>query len=236
MQSQCVIGSETGPLHLAALIQKKIVSISPTKYTMSFRWGPFNTDHVVIKKPQECPLTCHTYRRVCTQDYCVDSIQVSDVMQATEFILNHNHFPKHHLYYWFKTNATIAIHIEDCDPITLECLDTISTLLQEGDIQWFICTSSKSVYMHLSSLYPNIMYAIRFNLVAWIKAFSHSNVTVWHSLGYLPAIWRVLLQKMIAFNIDKEPVYIRTQKRFESLSKLLDMYISTARRLSKAYK
>ena len=81
-----IIGAETGPIHLAAALSRPIVSISPTKFIESFRWGPLTAPHVIVCESQHCDLVCHTYQKQCLENNCLDAILVENVFQAVQSV------------------------------------------------------------------------------------------------------------------------------------------------------
>ena len=59
--AELVIGTDTGPTHMAAAFSRPVVSISPTKYVKPLRWGPFQSPHAIVGKPQNCSLVCNPH-------------------------------------------------------------------------------------------------------------------------------------------------------------------------------
>ena len=229
-----MIGAETGPLHIAALCKRPIISISPTKYTSSFRWGPFNTNHVVIKMNDSCPLVCHTYKTDCQKDYCVNSITSSHVFKAFQFLMTQKTFPQNSLYYWIKTNAVIALHVDNIlkEDNFKEALNNIIMLFNQESIKFKITTTNKTVYEELLLTYKNIFYACKWNIIKWVHVFSVTNITIWHSLSNMKLWWVNVVKKLIALNIDKEPVYVHGNSHTNSIKDLLEYYIQESQKLS----
>jgi len=230
------IGAETGPLHMAAIAQCPVISISPTKYTSSFRWGPLTTNHVIIKDNNNCNLVCNTYKQQCTKDYCIDTIVVTDVFKAVQFLLTQTSFPQNRLYYWFKTNATVALHIEHLSKQVESNLESISTLLIQNNINMFVSTTSPETKAYLDNKNIANFYRQKLDINSWAVHFAKHNVVVWHALSSQSGRWHWVVQNLISLKIDKQPIFMVNNSIFSSIKDLLDYYISCSQKLSKSAK
>lgn len=229
----CVVGAETGPVHLAALLKRPIVSISPTKYTSSFRWGPYKTPHVILKQPETCALVCHTYRRPCAKNTCIDVLSIDHITRAVSFIVRTPHFPHHDWFYWMKTNGVIALHMTECTHAATTLLQQTISLLESQQVQWRLVTTKKQIKKTLQTQYPSVHYMPAWRLDQWVHYFAVQNITVWHAFESLSGGWLKLIQWGVAWQIDRQPLYIRVQKYIPSIQKLFTLYLAVARRLSK---
>ncbi len=73
------VGNNTGPLHIAAALDKKTVSsMGPTK---PFRWYPLGDNHIVLRKNLQCS-PCS--KGTCESHECLQMIEVEDFMSALE--------------------------------------------------------------------------------------------------------------------------------------------------------
>lgn len=79
------IGVDTGPLHIAAALKIPIVAIFPTKFVKPSEWGPWQTQHVIIRKAITCSQKC--LPRNCPFDDCLKSISADDILAGVENIL-----------------------------------------------------------------------------------------------------------------------------------------------------
>lgn len=76
------ISSDTGPLHLAAALGKKVIGLyGPTD---PVRNGPYGSANFVIRKEMSCS---GCWQRKCSDVRCMDGITVSDVMGKVEACL-----------------------------------------------------------------------------------------------------------------------------------------------------
>lgn len=75
-----VIGTDTGPTHIAAAYKTPVLGISPTKYVKSLRWGPWETPHRIVGKPELCSQICNPH--TCKLTQCLDDISTQDVFDS----------------------------------------------------------------------------------------------------------------------------------------------------------
>lgn len=76
-QMECVISTDTGPMHIAAAVEKPVVALfGPTSPQ---RTGPYGTQHRVVCAAVQCR-PC--FKRSCDSGGCMLEISVSDVMNA----------------------------------------------------------------------------------------------------------------------------------------------------------
>lgn len=79
---ELLIGSDTGPLHLAAALGKRVVGLyGPTDRV---RNGPYGEGHSVVSANRACS---GCWRRECRDLGCMNEIQVSDVMEKVAVCL-----------------------------------------------------------------------------------------------------------------------------------------------------
>ena len=171
--SDCVVGTETGPVHIASALSIPIISISPTKFIKSFRWGPFNTNHVVITKNDKCPLVCNTYKNNCEENFCIQDIHISDVFHSISHILNlKGKFPLNQKQYWFKTIARMAYHVDELDDQVIETLNYIQTMLKHFQCECIITTSNKSIINRLQEIgFSFVFYSASISMLNWVTFF-----------------------------------------------------------------
>ncbi len=231
--AELVIGAETGPLHLAAMFRRPIISISPTKYTRSFRWGPFATNHVVVKKNSQCNLICNTYRNQCDKPYCIDSIKVEEIFQSIEYLLNQHIFPKNRVMYWLKTNASIAIHVTQLEDEMINDLKLLVELLDKAGITNSIVSTNKSLSSTLHEHFNDVSVASIFNIRFWVNMFAIKHLTVWHFNDNSLKIWAMLIKKIVSLRIDVEPLVVISKfKQPNTVKSLLQEYINYSNLLS----
>jgi len=81
-RSQVLVSSDTGPLHIAAALGKRVIGLyGPVD---SHRNGPYGEGNFVIKKDLPCS-PC--WQKKCSSRACMKGIEVSEVMEKVEFLL-----------------------------------------------------------------------------------------------------------------------------------------------------
>lgn len=80
----CVISADTGPMHIAAAVNKPVVALFGP--TAPWRTGPYGQDHHVIRPETDCG-PC--FRRQCADWRCMDQIQPDRVVKVCASILDH---------------------------------------------------------------------------------------------------------------------------------------------------
>ena len=233
-ESQCVIGAETGPTHMATLCKRPVISISPNKYIKPFRWGPFGTNHVVIKNNDSSNVIVSSQEHDSEEAYPLQNIELDHVFTAVKFIIDQEKFPKNQLYYWFKTSATVAILVDDLtdERIMDTTLESIINLLKQENIRWFLCTTKQDIKDKLSIVYDSIFLANPLYITKWVTQFAISDVTVIHALSKPKQLWIQTLKKLIALKLDKEPVLVESKGSFTTIKELLDWYLQATKQLS----
>lgn len=81
-KANLAITTDTGPMHLAAALQKPVVALFGP--TAPWRTGPFGQGHQVIRLGLHCS-PC--YKRQCRQPECMTGIEVEPVLTAIKRIL-----------------------------------------------------------------------------------------------------------------------------------------------------
>lgn len=79
------IGTDTGPLHIAAALSRKIVAIFGTKFVKPSQWGPWKTPHILVRKKIKCNLSCLPAK--CLFDDCLKQIQPQEIINAVDELL-----------------------------------------------------------------------------------------------------------------------------------------------------
>ncbi len=145
-QCQAMIGTDTGPLHLAAGLHVPVLSLSPTKFTKPLRWGPWNTRNRIARNPQDCPLVCHP--QLCQESHCLDAVTPHTVFQTLQDLLTGsqetlNDSKKR----WFRASITVLVWIENSDFIAET--QELTTRLKEEKISFYLGARSPSLCQSL---------------------------------------------------------------------------------------
>ncbi len=106
------IGVDTGPMHLAAALKRSIVALFPSKFVKPTQWGPWHTQHIIIRKKIHCAKKC--LPKDCLLDDCLKEITVKDIVTSVENILQNkaNNTIEEAKKDWFKKSANILTNSE----------------------------------------------------------------------------------------------------------------------------
>ncbi|NQU17551.1 MAG: glycosyltransferase family 9 protein [Candidatus Saganbacteria bacterium] len=80
------IGVDTGPMHIAAALKIPTVAIFPTKFVKPTEWGPWKTQHIIVRKAIKCSKKCLPAK--CLFDDCLKQIQPEDIILAVQDLLD----------------------------------------------------------------------------------------------------------------------------------------------------
>lgn len=79
------IGVDSGPLHIASALKRKIIAIFPSKEVKPSKWGPWQAEHIVLHNPYGCKLTCFVRR--CHFNTCSINIKPEEIYEAAKKLL-----------------------------------------------------------------------------------------------------------------------------------------------------
>jgi ADP-heptose:LPS heptosyltransferase len=84
-QSDLMIANSTGPIHIAAALNKYVIGFYPKIVSCApKRWGPYTNKKIIFSPTIDCN-DCN--RSQCGKLNCMDSIKVDDVFTSTEILL-----------------------------------------------------------------------------------------------------------------------------------------------------
>jgi len=85
-KSDLLIANSTGPIHLAAALDKNVVGFYPKIKECSVeRWGPFTNKRLIFSPTIECN---NCTRKQCEKLNCMSSINIDDVFSGIQKLLN----------------------------------------------------------------------------------------------------------------------------------------------------
>jgi len=173
-----IIGTDTGPTHMAAALSVPVLCVSPTKFVKSLRWGPWNVASTVIGNPKDCTLICNPYR--CREPHCLESISASMVFDAIQSF-NFNERPSTEVLKsgWVVRSMNVGFYCETTaeymalKPILFQCQqEGLTTVVFTKDPK----LQAQNVF-HVASLFSlhalviqrdiNVIYLLRRKTFLW---------------------------------------------------------------------
>jgi ADP-heptose:LPS heptosyltransferase len=204
--SNVVIGTDTGPTHIAAGLKRPVVIISPTKFVKSLRWGPWGTVNEIIGNPGSCPFVCNPYK--CRHTNCLDAIEIRDVCNAIQKLL---HFPvmcENNKKNWFKSSTNLVCLITS--PNSIKNAKNWLDLAKREGINVSCITQSKVIY---GSLLNQRSYSVKkvslLNIFSIVSFLAKKDITMIHVFGsrkYM--VWLSFIRQCVAPFIYCPPIII----------------------------
>jgi ADP-heptose:LPS heptosyltransferase len=79
----CIVTTDTGPMHIAAAVGKPVVALFGP--TAEWRTGPYGDGHQIVTSSEKCR-PC--FKRNCETSACMRSISVDRVMKHVKAVLD----------------------------------------------------------------------------------------------------------------------------------------------------
>jgi ADP-heptose:LPS heptosyltransferase len=150
-------GADSGPAHIAAAFKKPSIIYYNTRIQNSLQWGPWKTQHIILKATHTCNLKCDPI--TCKTMICRLGINQEEITDAITQ-LNQNLFPKDQKAYWLEKELNVLV-IGNIDP-------SLKTQLEKFR-HWEIDKKSKIKDIINSIIDHNINYILCSNTSIKIK-------------------------------------------------------------------
>lgn len=178
--AKLVVGTDTGPTHMAAAFQTPVLCISPTKFVKSLRWGPWMTPNVVVNQHQDCPLVCFPYR--CQRLYCLDALSVDYVFREAQYLLD---IPSRRLSLtkdnWFKASLSVGFYFDSIDLFyDTQWLSMLDALLVAG----IRCVLFVAPTINISDI-PDRYSSFTLVRFRWFRMIYMANQLAIHDIGII---------------------------------------------------
>jgi ADP-heptose:LPS heptosyltransferase len=213
---ECVIGTDTGPTHIAAAYGCRVLSVSPTKFVKAMRWGPWLTNSAIVSKSSGCKEVCFPYK--CRLDDCLVAIQPVDVLNSLVKLLGEgsvcfSKMTETHQFNeggdtfqliqknkmdWFKSSGKILLFITPESEVGV--ITYYLELFETNGIDVKIATRHrlKELSVDSDSIYSKYRHKIqKIGLIQFIRFISKENIIAIHGLN-LNWGWKWFLIKQLA--------------------------------------
>ena len=228
------IGTNTGPMHLAAALGKPTIALFPSKFQKPLQWGPWAVEHVIMRDTSKCPIICEPLS--CQKDDCLITINPLEVFNALMSILgeakSHELSNPRSLFStkvgWFKQTATIMLYVSR-DHDLAKATQTYR-ICQEQGLRVFLAARSKTLALAISQALRLSLRRIEVlslkNSLKWIQLCAQRDVTVIHMNSiYNPSSMK-FLRSMMALQMYVPPlVLVEKTTNPESLGDLSGYYL-----------
>ncbi|MDA1352946.1 MAG: glycosyltransferase family 9 protein [bacterium] len=210
--SKLVIGAQTGPVHLASALGVPVLSVSPTKFIKSFRWGPWKVPHLVLTDTSTCPLFCNTYKTPCSAPFCVDAIGVSAAFDAARKLLE---LPERcpgvlDKVHWFQKSGVVLLHVQRWHDDAGSQAMHFRRILKSVGVRVLVSSYSASVARDASRhLGTSVFCARPWQFRRWVRFLAVNDVTIWHFIGGPAGRFSGALRQLSALKMYVPPVIVQ---------------------------
>ena len=216
-KAQAIIGTDTGPTHIAAALKIPVLTISPTKFVKSLRWGPWETPNLVVGYPQQCRYACNPH--ICTLPDCLDAISIQSVLNA--LIRLTSTVPDNDIttckYEWFRASTNFLFYYQKSDGVIPQYqLDIIKTLGQHN-ISIYIGLDSDSLKPEFKTVFQYIRSFEQLHLSRPYELFKYittRDITHFHLNKNKPGILWQCLRHLAALNMYCPPQYFLISEKY----------------------
>ena len=231
--AKLVVGAQTGPVHLASAFNVPVLSISPTKYIKSFRWGPWKVPHLVVTDTSMCPLYCNTYKSPCDAPFCVEAISISRVFDCARRLLE---IPETcpgvpSKVHWFQESGVVACHVLRWTPEVQAAVQQQVKSLQTAGVRVLLVTTSTRIHNALKRHLGAVMSVCIpwWGLRGWMRFLAIQDITIWHFFGGpIPRIAEFIRQ-FVALRMYVPPICVSSNAISADSVALIQHYLLECR-------
>ena len=202
-----VVGTDTGPTHIAAALNRPVVGISPTKFVKSLRWGPWDTPNTIVGHPEKCDLVCNPH--ACTLPHCLEAIPVEEVTNAVVKYIS-NELPKQDPHVWMKTSTTVALYVQSKNDANLT--KQWAKACKDQGLRYHIIAKNRAVAAQFSEEVSCV--ASLWNLPKLIRFCGIQDITMFHVVGQRAScslLW--ILRQCVAPLVYCPPIIIQNSQK-----------------------
>ena len=203
-----VIGTDTGPTHIAAALDIPVVSISPTKFVKSSRWGPWMTPHDIVSQSQGCELICNPYQ--CQESICLDAIDIQQVLNSVNDLLAGKPTPsvRNQKVAWLQASIVIMKIIDTDDDI--QSLIEFKQRYPRSQVMAAIISSSVSKTA-LQALDLHRIICIKsswWNVLGWFRQISRHDVGIIQHQNQRMVTWWKMIAMLTSLSQYIPPIVV----------------------------
>lgn len=194
-KSLMVIGTDTGPTHMAAALGIPVVCISPTKFVKSLRWGPWQVKNAIVGEPGSCPLSCNPYK--CKETFCLDAISAETVFLEMNRVINVENETSFSKSNWLKASINIGLCVST--EKEFEIAQQYQEKLKIKNFRVKLLITNKKLLTHLN-LNSDYSYLNMVNVFSLIRIISSQDINCIHIVSNKKIwFWKLIRQLAAPF-------------------------------------
>ncbi|MFA4858977.1 MAG: glycosyltransferase family 9 protein [Candidatus Margulisiibacteriota bacterium] len=201
------VGTDTGPLHMAAAIKVPVAALMVTKFVKPTQWGPWETRNLILRPPHPCDKICNP--RTCTDPACMDKITPEDVLAAVKILLSGggNQTLSQGKTDWLKKSLRILLVTTQSTPQSSNqgTVQNISQALTAEGFDIRVC--------------PNLSF---FKLVNYLVA---QDINLVHYLGGGSSIFLRLACALAGLKTNFPVLFFQSQQKFNNAQAIVEYYL-----------
>ncbi|RAP38253.1 hypothetical protein DID80_02900 [Candidatus Marinamargulisbacteria bacterium SCGC AAA071-K20] len=222
--AKLIVGTDTGPTHIAAALNIPVICISPTKFVKSLRWGPWETKNKIIGNPQACDLVCNPY--LCEKLICLDAISAEHVFEELVKISDEKFYKAKMKQNWLLASVNIGLVVTNEN--SFKKINSIMDLYKEAPFKVNFLTNSLKIEQLLKKKYKNIK-CTRFSTLLFpllIRKLSKQDINLIHLFPQRKSwLWTFIIRQLAAPFMYCPPLIMPLGPLPNTASQLIDLYI-----------
>jgi len=134
--------------------------------------------------------------------------------------------------YWIKTNATINVVLNSTRDEDLDLVNNLIEKFNKNSIQYKLIVTSKIINIDAIKNKNEMQISNLINIKFWVSFLSRQQSPIIHYFGKKNAIWNWIIKKLVALNIDIEPLIVSQINIEKPLNEIFNEYIKESKLLS----
>lgn len=189
-KAKVVIGTNTGPLHMAAALGTPVISLFPSKFIKPTVWGPWKVPHRIVRNTTLCHSICRAGQ---CHAKCQNLITSQDIIEALQSLLSEVGGDTPHD--WYVKSGLPLLLIQKSDNIhsIQQAISKLSHFPKVIIAQW---GQSSIIQKTISENYPNTQFIglPRYRPILSAKRIAEEDIIEIHSASPIPRFSFLILK------------------------------------------
>lgn len=227
------VGVDTGPFHLAAALKRPMVAIFTSKAAKPTRWGPWKTEHVVVRKKSRCPKYCDASH--CPDNLCQTEIAPNEIADALDRLLKGEGLKTHSEAFaeWCKKTFCVTYSYFGRDEKEVaQVRSFLDQMLADGYMLSLITAADHPLATEFKTrlnVYPFATPPNLFSLRELLNIFVLENTNILHPLDRQSRLTYALAAILSANKLQIPAVLIKGKGCFQSTTEAAANYVTACR-------